>query len=73
MEEECGTLMGQQSTSKQQNAGPSDLAGRQDRLNYMADMLKEMQELASREGCPTLAGLLALSHAEAERQARLGH
>lgn len=63
--------MGQPSSSKEQG-DPSGLAGRQDRLNYMADMLKEMQALAVQDGCPTLAGLLALSHAEAERQARLG-
>jgi hypothetical protein len=37
-------------------------------LAYLADMLSEMQEIATRQGCDTLAGLLALSHAEAQRQ-----
>ena len=41
---------------------------RSERLNYLADMLSELQDLASREGCVTLAGLLALSHVEAQRQ-----
>lgn len=41
-----------------------------DRLEYMADMLLELQDIASDCGCATLSGLLALSHAEALRQAR---
>lgn len=41
---------------------------RVERLSYLADMVGEMQDLAAREGCVTLAGLLALSHAEAQRQ-----
>ena len=41
---------------------------RAERLSYLADMVSEMQELAAREGCVTLAGLLALAHAEAQRQ-----
>lgn len=41
---------------------------RVERLSYLADMVSEMQDLAAREGCVTLAGLLALSHAEAQRQ-----
>jgi hypothetical protein len=41
---------------------------RLERLSYLADMISELQELAAREGCVTLAGLLALSHAEARRQ-----
>jgi hypothetical protein len=41
---------------------------RSERIAYLADMVSEMQTLATREGCATLAGLLALSHAEAQRQ-----
>jgi hypothetical protein len=41
---------------------------RSERLTYLADMLSEMQDIATREGCSTLAGLLSLSHAEAQRQ-----
>jgi hypothetical protein len=41
---------------------------RTERLTYLADMLSEMQEISTREGCATLAGLLALCHAEARRQ-----
>jgi len=35
-------------------------------------MLRELEGLAKRDGCPTLAGLLALSSAEAQRQADKG-
>jgi hypothetical protein len=42
---------------------------RRERLAYLADMLSELQTMAAREGCETLAGLLALSHAEAQRKA----
>ena len=45
----------------------ADLEQRE-RLAYLADMLSELQVMAEREGCETLAGLLALSHAEARRQ-----
>ncbi len=47
-------------------------SGRRDRLVYIADMLRELEGLAKRDGCPTLAGLLALSSAEAQRQADKG-
>ncbi len=40
-----------------------------DVLTYLADMLSELQDVASRQGCVTLAGLLALSHVEALHQA----
>ncbi|NOT73176.1 MAG: nodulation protein NolW [Hyphomicrobium sp.] len=42
---------------------------RKERLLYLADMLSELQDIAAREGCVTLAGLLALSHVEANQQA----
>jgi hypothetical protein len=38
---------------------------------YIVDLLAELQVMASAEGCPTLAGLLALSKAEAQRQSAL--
>lgn len=41
---------------------------RRDRLAYLADLTLELKCLADAEGCPTLAGLLALAHAEALRQ-----
>jgi hypothetical protein len=41
---------------------------RLERIVYLADMISEMQDLAAREGCATLSGLLSLSHAEARRQ-----
>jgi hypothetical protein len=41
-----------------------------DRLEYVADLLLELQAIAVTCRCDTLAGLLALSHAEALRQAR---
>ncbi len=41
-----------------------------DRLEYVADLLLELQAIAVTCSCDTLAGLLALSHAEALRQAR---
>jgi hypothetical protein len=48
---------------------PEQLAERRERLAYLADMLNELQTMASREDCETLAGLLALAHAEAMRKA----
>lgn len=38
-------------------------------LRYMADIVAELQEIATRQGCVTLAGLLALAHTEAEQRA----
>lgn len=40
-----------------------------ERLEYMADLLLELQTLAAGAGCETLSGLLHLSHAEARRKA----
>ena len=42
---------------------------RRDRLNYLADMVRELQIMAEREGCATLAGLLWLTQSEATLQA----
>ena len=47
-------------------------ANDRDRLEYIADLLLELRELASDAGCETLAGLLSLSHAEAIRKAGRG-
>lgn len=44
---------------------------RTERLIYLADLVSELQDLAAREGCVTLAGLLALAHVEALTQARV--
>lgn len=63
--------MGEQPTVKKgPRAGDGDTASaRRDRLIYMADLLRELEDLANRDGCATLSGLLALSCAEAQRQA----
>ena len=41
-----------------------------DRVSYLADMIGEMQVMASEAKCTTLAGILALAHAEAQQQLR---
>jgi len=41
-----------------------------DRLEYVADLLLELQSIAISSKCETLAGLLNLAHAEALRQSR---
>jgi hypothetical protein len=53
---------------KSDNERSHSAVERVERLSYLADMVAEMQDLAAREGCVTLAGLLSLSHAEAQRQ-----
>lgn len=40
------------------------------RLEYLADLLLDLQSLAGRTGGPTLSGLLALAAAEAQLQAQ---
>jgi hypothetical protein len=39
-----------------------------ERLEYVADLLMELQGIATEAGCETLAGLISLSHAEALRR-----
>lgn len=39
-----------------------------EQIEYMADMILEMQELAGQSGLTTLAGILALAHSEARLQ-----
>jgi hypothetical protein len=41
---------------------------RRDHLEYLADLLGELQLMAEREGCRKLSRLLAISHAEARRE-----
>ena len=38
------------------------------KLDYMADMVLELKQLADRSGLRTLAGVLALAHIEASQQ-----
>jgi len=52
------------------NLPQAERARAADRLEYVADLLLELQAIAVTCRCDTLAGLLALSHAEALRQAR---
>jgi len=44
--------------------------GAADRMAYMADLLRELAEMASAEGHLTLAGLLTLAHREADAKSR---
>ena len=48
----------------------ADQRSRADRLEYVADLLSELQDIAAEEGCEMLAGLLNLSQTESRRQAR---
>ncbi len=41
---------------------------RREHLEYLADLLGELQRLAEREGCRKLSRMLAISHAEAMRE-----
>jgi hypothetical protein len=42
---------------------------RRDHLEYLADLLSELQQMAEREGYHKLSRMLAISHAEAVREA----
>ncbi len=49
---------------------PGQLGGeRRDHLEYLADLLSELQRMAEQEGCHKLSRMLAISHAEAVREA----
>lgn len=48
--------------------GPDNNTAR-DRLFYIADMISELKEMAEKDRCGTLAGLLALAENEALRKA----
>ena len=43
-----------------------------DRLDYIADMVHELQALAAQADCQTLSGLLDLAYREAVQQRRAG-
>jgi len=45
---------------------------RRERLEYLADLLSELQALAEREGCEKLADLISLSRAEALEESLSG-
>lgn len=49
-------------------SGPSKDELRIDRLSYLADMIRELQVLASESHCETLSGILGLAHAEVRQQ-----
>ena len=42
--------------------------GRREQLEYLADLLGELQQMAEREGYRKLSRMLAISHAEAQRE-----
>ena len=54
------------------NPGPSKLPppSLSDQLEYMADLLAELRDIAQGRKLPTLAGLLDLAYAEARLQAK---
>jgi hypothetical protein len=52
------------SSSRLANCGTA----RADHIGYIADMIQEMNVLADRMGCATLAGILQLAHSEALRE-----
>ncbi len=48
---------------------PTVEIGRADQLEYLADLILELKEIADNLGCATLAGLLVVGHREAKIQA----
>ena len=48
----------------------SEEIGRADQLEYLADLILELKEIADNLGCATLAGLLVVAHRESIIQAR---
>jgi hypothetical protein len=42
---------------------------RREHLEYLADLLGQLQRMAEKEGCRKLSRMLAISHAEAVREA----
>ncbi|OYY00362.1 MAG: hypothetical protein B7Y80_06995 [Hyphomicrobium sp. 32-62-53] len=57
-------------TSGPSGQSASDASMAATRMAYMADLLLELEGMASAEGHATLAGLLALAHAEAVAKSR---
>lgn len=60
----AGKTMGQSAALEQSAVSKAE------RLEYVADLLMELQGIATQAGCETLAGLISLSHAEALRRAQ---
>jgi len=58
-----------------QDSGHSGRSGseKRDQLEYLADLLGELQRMAEREGCRKLSRMLAISHAEARRETDRHH
>jgi len=48
---------------------PAPEITRTDQLEYLADLILELKEIADNLGCATLAGLLVVGHREAKIQA----
>jgi hypothetical protein len=59
-----------QPASRHRAAHTSQEIGRADQLEYLADLILELKELADNLGCATLAGLLVVAHRESVIQAR---
>jgi hypothetical protein len=55
--------------AKSQHAGEIT-ASRSDQIEYMADLLAELREMAIGHNLSTLAGILDLAHAEAQLRAK---
>jgi hypothetical protein len=51
-------------------AGSAASALRAERLDYIAEIARELQAMADQAGCPTLAGLLELACREARQRRR---
>ena len=49
---------------------PVDKLSRADQLEYLADLILELKEIADNLECATLAGLLVVAHRESVIQAR---
>ena len=63
-------LLGQsakQATSRAADQ-PTPEITRVDQLEYLADLILELKDIADNLGCATLAGLLVVSHREAKIQ-----
>lgn len=48
---------------------PATEISRTDQLEYLADLILELKEIADNLGCATLAGILVVGHREAKIQA----
>ncbi len=59
-----------QPVSPHHTAHASEEIGRADQLEYVADLILELKDIADNLGCATLAGLLVVAHRESVIQAR---